>query len=105
MNEIFQSKKAAVMNRTEGEKLDLMIAMIKGAGITPENLEKGKQASPQSLSDQEILANAFIFMVAGHETTANAIHFCLVVSISPKHGLPFCDDSPMIGTCSSSKTL
>lgn len=79
MNEIFQSKKTAVLSGEEGENFDLMIALIKGAGITPENLEKGEKATPQSLSDQEILGNAFIFILAGHETTANSIHFCLVL--------------------------
>jgi len=79
MDEMFQSKKAAVMSGNEGDKLDLMIALIKGAGITPENLGKGQNATPQSLSDQEILGNAFVFILAGHETTANSIHFCLVL--------------------------
>jgi len=79
MNEMFQSKKAEVMAGNEGDKLDLMIALIKGAGITPENLEKGKDATPQSLTDDEILGNAFVFILAGHETTANSIHFCLVL--------------------------
>ena len=78
MNEMFQSKKTAVMKGTEGEQLDLMIALIKGAGIKPGNLEKGEQATPQSLSDQDILGNAFIFMLAGHETSADVIHFCLI---------------------------
>lgn len=79
MNEMFLAKKAEVLAGNEGDKLDLMIALIKGAGITPENLEKGKDATPQSLTDEEILGNAFVFILAGHETTANSIHFCLVL--------------------------
>ncbi len=79
MNEMFQAKKAEVMAGNEGDKLDLMIALIKGAGITPENLLKGKDATPQSLMDEEILGNAFVFILAGHETTANSLHFCLVL--------------------------
>lgn len=79
MNEMFQSKKAEIMAREEGDKMDLMIALIKGAGITPENLEKGKDATPQSLTDAEILGNAFVFILAGHETTANSLHFSLVL--------------------------
>ena len=78
MNEMFQAKKAAVLTGTEGDNLDLMIAMIKGAGITAESASKG-EASRQALSDDEIMGNAFIFILAGHETTANSIHFCLAL--------------------------
>ena len=64
-------------------------ALIKGAGITKESLESSDQAGVdisqhsndstvrkgQLLSDDEILGNAFVFIIAGHETTANTIHF------------------------------
>lgn len=79
MNEMFQEKKAAVLNKKEGDDMDLMIALLKGAGITPENAAKGDKADAQSLTDQEILGNAFVFILAGHETTANSIHFCLIL--------------------------
>ena len=72
MNEMYSSKKAAVLEGREGEKLDLMVAMIKGAGVT-------KNHSAQTMSDREILGNAFVFILAGHETTANSIHFSLVL--------------------------
>ena len=78
MNEMIQAKKAAVLTGTEGDKLDLMIAMIKGAGTTAESASKG-EASRQTLSDDEVLGNAFIFILAGHETTANSIHCCLAL--------------------------
>ena len=77
MNEMFQSKKAAIIQGTEGDSLDLMIAMIKGAGITKESASNG-QSPTQTLSDSDILGNAFVFILAGHETAANSIHFCLV---------------------------
>ena len=78
MKEILQAKKSAVLAGTEGDNLDLMIAMIKGAGNTVESASKG-EASRQTLSDDEILGNAFIFILAGHETTADSIHFCLAL--------------------------
>ena len=31
------------------------------------------------MSDEEILANAFVFILAGHETTANSLHFALLL--------------------------
>jgi len=79
MDEMFQSKKAATLAGEEGDQNDLMVAMLKGAGITKENAEKGDNAPAQSLTDEEILGNAFVFILAGHETTANSIHFALVL--------------------------
>lgn len=76
---MFQSKKAAVLAGEEGDQMDLMVALLKGAGITKENAEMGDKAPKQSLTDEEILGNAFVFILAGHETTANSIHFALVL--------------------------
>ncbi|KAA8569168.1 hypothetical protein EYC84_000837 [Monilinia fructicola] len=47
-------------------------------------LRKG-QGTKFALSDSEILGNAFVMIVAGHETTANSIHFSLIeLAISPR---------------------
>lgn len=78
MNEIFQRKKAAVLKGEEGDSMDLMTALVKGAGIAKESMN-GTKPPAQTLTDQEILGNAFVFILAGHETTANSIHFCLVL--------------------------
>ena len=78
MNEIFQRKKAEVLKGEEGDGLDLMTALVKGAGITKKTMP-GEKAPAQTLTDQEIIGNAFVFILAGHETTANSIHFCLVL--------------------------
>lgn len=71
MKEMFHEKKAAVLAGTQGDEMDLMVAMVKGAGVTDD-------PKTQTLSDSEILGNAFFFILAGHETTANSIHFSLV---------------------------
>lgn len=89
MDEIFQQKKAAVLKGEEGEDLDLMIALVKDAGITRQSSLGGKPPV-QTLTDREILGNAFVFMLAGHETTANSLHFCLVLlamNITAQHQL------------------
>ena len=78
MNEIFQRKKAEVLKGEEGDSMDLMTALVKGAGITKKS-SPGEKAPAQTLTDQEIIGNAFVFLLAGHETTANSIHFCLVL--------------------------
>ncbi|MCJ1287987.1 hypothetical protein MMC26_007340 [Xylographa opegraphella] len=84
MNEMLQLKKADFATGKETEGLDLMGALVKGAGITPESLtespslEKGIQPSQPNLTEQEILGNSFVFILAGHETAANSIHFSLI---------------------------
>lgn len=84
MNELFQIKKKAIAAGKKQEGMDLMGALVQGAGITTENieasslLEKGEKPATQTLTDDEILGNAFIFMVAGHETAANIFHFSFV---------------------------
>lgn len=78
MDEMFQQKKSAVLKGDEGDSMDLMIALLKGAGITKESPTGGKPLA-QTLTDEEIIGNAFVFILAGHETTANSIHFCLVL--------------------------
>ena len=85
MNEMFQAKKAEIAaGKIEDDGLDLMGALVKGAGINKEtlssspSLEKGNSISGQALTDAEILGNAFVFILAGHETAANSIHFSLI---------------------------
>ncbi|KAK4943230.1 hypothetical protein LTR66_014625, partial [Elasticomyces elasticus] len=84
MNEMYQAKKTEVKAGGKQEGLDLMGALVKGAGITSDALktdsdaERGRSASKQLLTDEEILGNAFVFILAGHETAANTIHFSLL---------------------------
>jgi cytochrome P450 len=81
MREMYESKRNEVRDGTSRGGMDLMGALVKGAGITSESLNAGsdgKSGSKQILSDDEILGNAFVFILAGHETAANTIHFSLV---------------------------
>jgi cytochrome P450 len=81
MREMYDTKRNDVKNGTQLGDMDLMGALVKGAGITSESLNAepdGKGGSKQILSDDEILGNAFVFILAGHETAANTIHFSLV---------------------------
>jgi cytochrome P450 len=42
-------------------------------------------ADSKALTDSEILGNAFVFILAGHETTANALHFsCVQLAMYPE---------------------
>ena len=84
MREMFQAKKSEMAAGTEQEGMDLMGALVKGAGMSNETLnasssiEKGQSPPKQALTDDEIIGNAFVFILAGHETAANSIHFSLL---------------------------
>lgn len=87
MREMYQDKRDEVKSGETREGMDLMGALVKGAGFTAESLnanghadtEKGTtSASKQLLTDDEILGNAFVFILAGHETAANTIHFSIM---------------------------
>ncbi|KAL8740699.1 MAG: hypothetical protein Q9190_006629 [Brigantiaea leucoxantha] len=85
MGELLRNKKADIAAQKDDSGMDLMGLLLKGAGITAESLnmplstDKGKENSPkQLLSDDEIMGNAFVFLLAGHETAANSIHFSIV---------------------------
>ena len=71
MSEMLDEKKGEVLRGTFSDQPDLMIAMIKGANVTSD-------PTTQTLTDREMMGNAFVYLMAGHETTANSIHFCLV---------------------------
>ena len=79
MWEIFDDKKAQILAGKDEKSMDLMTALLRGAGVTADDHEAKRDKPPQqTLTDQEIIGNAFVFILAGHETTANSIHFCLV---------------------------
>lgn len=75
---MFQQKKAAVLKGEEGDSKDLMVALVKAAGITKKS-STGDTPPAQTLTDEEIVGNAFVYILAAHETTANSLHFCLVL--------------------------
>ncbi|CAN9187690.1 unnamed protein product [Alternaria alternata] len=71
MNEIYEKKKTQVESGDDTkEGMDLFDALIRGSGITK------KEGSTITKSD--LLGNAFVVMLAGHETTANTLHFSMI---------------------------
>ncbi|KAI0885471.1 cytochrome P450 [Annulohypoxylon maeteangense] len=75
LNEFLQDKIEDVRNGDYMEQgLDIMGALVRTSyGESPKN---GSQIA--RLSDSEIIGNAFINIVAGHETTANILHFAMI---------------------------
>ncbi|KAG9680391.1 putative P450 monooxygenase, partial [Aureobasidium melanogenum] len=76
MKEMYQDKKAEVRAGEKREGMDLMGALVSGAGIKPGS--DPEKADTQLFTDREILGNAFVFILAGHETTANTLHFAIL---------------------------
>ncbi|KAF2625144.1 cytochrome P450 monooxygenase-like protein [Macroventuria anomochaeta] len=70
MDELYEVKKQQVAyGDTNNAGMDLFDAMIRGSGIT-----EGKT----NIQKSDLLGNAFVLMLAGHETTANTLHFSLI---------------------------
>lgn len=63
--------------------MDIMGQMVRAKyGLQSQN--KGAQVSGSQLSDSEIFGNSFVILLAGHETTANTLHFTLVeLAVNP----------------------
>jgi cytochrome P450 len=96
MDELFSRKKIEARGYQRREGMDIMGSLVASAygenpnpcKETPSSsvsvLEKGEIGKP-ILSDSEILGNAFVMIVAGHETTGNSIHFSLIeLATNPK---------------------
>ncbi|KAI9658299.1 MAG: hypothetical protein M1821_002432 [Bathelium mastoideum] len=88
MNEMYTAKRNEVAKGETTEGMDLLGALVRGAGYTEDDsepgtnpsvdAEKGLSPGARMLSEEEIMGNAFIFILAGHETTANSIHYSLL---------------------------
>lgn len=79
MNEFLQEKIEDVQKGNNAEQgLDIMGSLVRTSyGDVPANGSTKKGAQVARLSDSEIIGNAFVNIVAGHETTANVLHFTL----------------------------
>lgn len=80
MKEIMAEKIADSRAGERGEGMDIMGVLVKSAygdgkpkSKDPEQGNSGKTV----LSDSDILGNAFVMIIAGHETTANVVYFSL----------------------------
>lgn len=87
MNELFQQKIDEAQQGIQTKGMDIMGSLVRsaygeskvngGRKSSPGQVETG-EAVKRGLSDSDILGNAFVMIVAGHETTANSIHFALM---------------------------
>lgn len=74
-----EKEKFARGDETDSSVPNLMSSMVKASNVS------GRISTKDSLSDEEIYGNVFIYNLAGHETTANAVTFAItLLSVHPK---------------------
>ena len=80
MKEAVDKKKEELAEgEKEGGSMDLLGQMVKGQLVG-----KGARGT-EPLTDSEVLGNMFVFILAGHETAANSIHFSMLyLAMDPK---------------------
>jgi cytochrome P450 len=98
MREMYVKKRGEVESGEAGDGMDLMGALVRGAGFSADTKSDSPPGSPGHteksagnpspskpiFSEDEILGNAFVFILAGHETAANTIHFaCMFLAMHP----------------------
>ncbi|KAF2399450.1 cytochrome P450, partial [Trichodelitschia bisporula] len=79
MRTIYAEKTASIQSSTSDDAggLDLMGSMIRASTTTPPSDDKSG-SPPAGLTPDEIIGNSFIMFLAGHETTANTLHYALI---------------------------
>jgi Cytochrome P450 len=80
MNEFLHDKiEEAKRGGPQKEGMDIMGQLVQSKyGRNASPASESKDGVPNILNDSEIIGNAFIMIVAGHETTANTLHFALL---------------------------
>ncbi|KAH0536022.1 hypothetical protein FGG08_007089 [Glutinoglossum americanum] len=76
MKEMVAAKKTTIRSgASESSTSDIIEQLIKGQ----DEWKNGKSQSPTGFADSEVMGNLFVFVIAGHETSANSIHFSLLL--------------------------
>lgn len=77
MKEIVAAKRSAIRSgtREESPTVDIIGQLVNDHREDTH----GKTQGLDALTDSEVMGNLFVFMLAGHETSANSIHFSLLL--------------------------
>jgi cytochrome P450 len=78
MDEIIADKREELAQDDHTEGMDLVGQLVGSTMSKDAGGSQPKSSSTRPLTESEILGNLFIMLVAGHETSANVIHFSLV---------------------------
>ena len=96
MQEIFEASKKNLAAGKIEEGTDFMASLVRGAGAVPNRsaifspADESSAVNKQTLTDSEILGNVFLFILAGHETSANSLLFSfiyLALNMAPQRQL------------------
>lgn len=85
MNELFVEKRKEAIAGEKADGMDIMGALVKNSYGPETRLDEKNQTAAngdverQALTDSEILGNAFVFLLAGHETSAGSLHYVLIL--------------------------
>ncbi|KAL8712046.1 MAG: hypothetical protein Q9220_003742 [cf. Caloplaca sp. 1 TL-2023] len=113
LHELLDLKKAEIAKGlSEADAVDLMVPLITATGhrtdgSTTTTNTTSPSSDPPLLTPTEILGNAFIFLFAGHETTANSITFLLTflaLNLPAQRRLQAHLDTTVVPTHKGSKT-
>ncbi|KZF20054.1 cytochrome P450 monooxygenase-like protein [Xylona heveae TC161] len=84
MDELYQSRKRLHQAGNGGSNLDMMSALYRAAhghtetvNANNEKMDRHTLEAPL-IDENEVMGNAFVIFLAGHETAANSIHFSLL---------------------------
>ncbi|KFY45996.1 hypothetical protein V494_00661 [Pseudogymnoascus sp. VKM F-4513 (FW-928)] len=88
MEELLEKKVEAELAGEKTLGMDIMGALVKSAtdeGRSDQKKSPGQlESNKRGLTDENIIGNSFVMLLAGHETTANTIHFTLMeLAMSP----------------------
>ncbi|KAK6501865.1 hypothetical protein TWF481_009684 [Arthrobotrys musiformis] len=84
MNELFVEKRKEAIAGEKADGMDIMGALVKNS-YGPDEKHHNKHLTAhgdverQALTDSEILGNAFVFLLAGHETSAGSLHYLFIL--------------------------
>ena len=76
MNEMMQSKRLAMEEGKGMDDMDIMGQLLKGQMVGPNEMTSKKDLA---LTDTEIRGNAYVLIIAGHETVANSLHYAILL--------------------------
>jgi len=81
MREMVLAKRTAIDEKetsSDSPTLDILSNLIRSEANPSNEVSNGTIGST-SLTESEVIGNLFVFLIAGHETSANSIHFSLLL--------------------------
>jgi cytochrome P450 len=78
LRELVKEKRETITSRDNEEQVDILSNFVKGASATPGSIGTHKLTLPDTLTESEIMADTFMFLFGGHESTASTLYFSML---------------------------